>query len=109
MSCGAQIVTGGNGFRAQPVEDVEFEAERAVAGIGDFCLDLAKFCGGETHLPRECLAVNERRVQRRGHQSVAVLRGDLDEISEHVVVANLETLHACVVGVARLHRRDHKT
>ncbi len=47
------------------------------------------------------------RVERRLHQLLAVLRGDLDEIAEHVVVPDLERLDAGVVGIARLHRGDH--
>ena len=50
--------------------------------------------------------MDEGRVQRRRHQFVAVLRGDLDEIAEHVVVADFQALDAGVVGVARLHRGD---
>ena len=41
------------------------------------------------------------------HQLVAVLRGHLDEIAEHVVVPDLERAHAGLVGIARLQRRDH--
>ena len=44
--------------------------------------------------------------ERRRHQLVAVLRRHLDEIAEHVVVADLERLDAGIVGVARLHRGD---
>ena len=40
-------------------------------------------------------------------QLLAVLRGDLDEIAQHVVVAHLQRAHAGLVGVARLQRRDH--
>ena len=52
--------------------------------------------------------MDEGRIQRRRHQLVAVLRGDLDEIAEHVVVADLQALDAGLVGVARLHRGDHE-
>ena len=45
--------------------------------------------------------------KRRRHQLVAVLRGHLDEIAEHVVVTDLQGLYAGLVGIARLHRRDH--
>ena len=50
--------------------------------------------------------MDEGRVQRRRHQLVAVLRRHLDEIAEHVVVADLQALDAGLVGVARLHRGD---
>ena len=46
------------------------------------------------------------RVERRGHQLVAVLRRHLDEIAEHVVVPDLEDADAGVFGVARLQRGD---
>ncbi len=52
--------------------------------------------------------MDESRVQRRRHQLVAVLRRDLDEIAEHVVVPDLEALDAGLVGVARLHRGYHE-
>jgi len=54
------------------------------------------------------LAMDDGGIQRRRHQLVAVLRGHLDEIAEHVVVADLQALHAGVVGVARLHRGHHE-
>ena len=50
--------------------------------------------------------MDEGRIQRRRHQPVAVLRRDLDEIAEHVVVPDLERLDAGILGVARLHRGD---
>src|SRR5215217_4299279 len=53
--------------------------------------------------------MDEGRVQRRRHQPVAVLRGDLDEIAEHVVVTNLEAFYAGLVGVARLHYGHDQT
>ena len=40
------------------------------------------------------------------HQFVAVLRGHLDEIAEHIVVADLQAFDAGVIGIARLHRGD---
>ena len=66
----------------------------------------AEFGGGEANLPGQRLAMDEGRIQRRRHQFVAVLRGDLDEIAEHVVVADLERLDAGILGVARLHCGD---
>ena len=50
--------------------------------------------------------MNEGRVERRRHQFVAMLGRDLDKISKHVVVADLQALHTGIVGVARLHRSD---
>ena len=91
----------------QTVENLQLEAERAVGGAGDLGVQLAELGGGETHLAGERLAVNEGRVERRREQLVAVLRGDLDEIAEHVVVPDLQALDAGVLGVARLQRGDH--
>ena len=89
------------------VERFELDPERAIGGARDLGLELAEFGGGEAHLPRKRLAMNEGRVERRRHHSLAVLRGDLDEIAEHVVVADLERAHGGQIGVARLQRRNH--
>ena len=106
MRRGAQIVAGGQRHGAEPLEDFQFQPERAVAGIGDLGLDLAEFGRGEADLAGQRLAMDEGRIQRRRHQLVAVLRRHLDEIAEHVVVADLERLDAGILGVARLHRGD---
>ena len=108
MGGATQIVACSNSLRAKPLEDVQFEPERAVAGIGDLGFDLAEFGGGESHLSGQRLPMDKGCIQRRGHQLVAVLRGDFDEITEHIVVPDLERLDAGVVGVARLHRCDHE-
>ena len=52
--------------------------------------------------------MDEGGVERRRHQPVAVLRGHLHEIAEHVVVADFQALDAGLFGVARLHRGDHQ-
>ena len=106
MRRGAQLVARGQCHGAEALEDFELQSERAVAGIGDLGLDLAEFRRGEADLPGERLAMDEGRVQGRRHQFVAVLRGDLDEIAEHVVVADFQALDAGVVGVACLHGGD---
>ena len=69
-------------------------AERAVGGVGDLRLELAELGGGEAHLAGERLAMDEGRVERRAQQLVAVLRGHLDEIAEHVVVPDLQRADA---------------
>ncbi len=51
--------------------------------------------------------MDEGRVERRRHQPLAVLRRHLDEIAEHVVVADFEDAHGRGFGVAGLQRRDH--
>jgi hypothetical protein len=40
--------------------------------------------------PASVWRLNEGRIERRGRQLLAVLRGDIDEIAEHVVVADLQ-------------------
>ena len=94
-------------MRGQLLEGLELDAERAVGGAGDLGFELAELGGGEAHLAGQRLAVDEGRVERRRHQLVAVLRRHLDEIAEHVVVADLQRLHGRGVGIARLQRRDH--
>ena len=93
--------------RREALEGLELDAERAVGGAGDLGFELAELGGGEAHLAGERLAVDEGRVERRRQQLLAVLRGHLDEIAEHVVVPDLQRAHAGRVGVARLQRRDH--
>ena len=100
---------GGRGHRGgEPLERFELDAERAIRGAGDLGFERAQFGGGEAHLTGERLAMDEGRVERRRHQPLAVLRRHLDEIAEHVVVADFQALDAGLVGVARLHRRHHE-
>ena len=94
-------------LRRQPLEDLELDAERALGGAGDLGLQLAEFGGGEAHLAGQRLPVDEGCAVRGGGELVAVLRGDLDEIAEHVVVANFQTANAGRLGVARLQGGDH--
>ena len=91
--------------RGEALEDFELEAERAVGGVGDLGFELAELGGGEAHLAGQRLAMDEGRVERRGEQLLAVLRGDLDEIAEHVVVPDFQRAHAGRLGVARLQVR----
>ena len=90
----------------EPLEDLELERQRAVGRVGDLGFELAELGGGEAHLAGERLAMDEGRVERRGEQLFAVLRGDLDEIAEHVVVPDLQRADAGRLGVARLQRGD---
>ena len=80
--------------RREIVEGLELDAERALGGAGDLRLELAKLGGGEAYLAGERLAVDEGRVERGRQKLVAVLRGHLDEIAEHVVVPDLQRAHA---------------
>ena len=103
-----QIVGVVGDHHREALEDLQLEAERAVAGVRNLGFDLAEFGGREAGLTGQRLAVDEGGVERRRHQLVAVLRGDLDEVAEHVVVADLQALDAAIVGVARLHRGHHE-
>ena len=51
--------------RGKRLEDFEFERKRAIGGVGDLCLKLAEYGGGETDLACERLAVDEIGVERR--------------------------------------------
>ena len=106
MRRGAQVLARRHGKRAKPLEDFELQPERAVAGIGNLGFDLAELRGGESGLSGQRLAMDKRRIQRRRHQSVAMLGGDFDEIAEHIVVPDFQALDAGLVGIARLHRGD---
>ena len=59
--------------RGQPLECLDLDAERAVGGAGDLGFEFAQLGGREAHLAGERLAMDERRVERRRHQLVAVL------------------------------------
>src|SRR6185437_2567428 len=102
MRGGAKIVARGQRFGAEALEDLKLEIERALAGISDLGLGLAELGSGEANLAGQRLAVNESRVQRRRHQLVAMLRRDLDEIAEHIVVPDFQALDGGRVGIARL-------
>src|SRR5579884_4129687 len=69
----------------EALENLELPPQRAVGGGGDFRLELAELGGGEARLPGKRLTVNERCIERRSHQFLAMLGGDLDEIPQHVV------------------------
>ena len=80
------------------VEGGKLDAERALGRACDLGLEFAQLGRGETHLAGERLAMNERRVEGGGQQLVAVLRRHLDEISQDVVVADLERAHRRGLG-----------
>ena len=92
--------------RREALEDFEFERQRAVGGIGDLGLERAKLGGGEAHLAGGGLAMDEGRVERRAHELVAVLRRDVDEIAEHIVVPDFQRADAGGLGIAHLQRGD---
>ena len=94
-------------LRRQPVENFDFESERTVGRAHDLRFQFAEFGGGEADLTGQRLAMDETRIERCGHQLVAVLRRDLDEIAEHIVVPDLEDADAGLLGIAGLQLRDH--
>ena len=65
-----QIVARRRHISREAFENLEFDAERTIAGIGDARGDLAKLGGGEAHLPRQRLTMDEGRVMRRRQQTV---------------------------------------
>src|SRR5262245_32125777 len=59
--------------RGQALEGRKLDAERTVGCVRDLGLELAELGGGETDLAGERLAMNERRVERRGQELLAML------------------------------------
>ena len=78
----------------KPGEDVELERQRPVGGRGDARLELGKLERREAHDIGERLAVHEGLGMRRLGQDAGIGRGDLDEIAEHVVVADFQRFDA---------------
>ena len=87
----------------------DLDGESAIGRARDLGFELAQFGRGEAHLAGQRLTMDERPIERRSQQFLAVLGGHLDEIAEHVVVPNFQTAHARGFGVARLQRRDDPT
>jgi len=85
----------------QAVEDFEFERPRALIGAEDFALDLLEFRRHET------LAVDRRLLPGvvAGHAG-EVGFGDLDEIPEDGIEADLERLDAGALDLALLEAGD---
>ena len=48
--------------------------------------------------------MNERGVERRSHELFAVLRRDVDEVAQHIIVPDLQRADAGGFGVAHLQR-----
>ena len=92
---------------SERLERLQFDGKRAISCACDLGFELAQFGRGEADLSGERLAMDEGRVERRRHQAFAVLRRHIDEIAEHIVVADLQRTHRCHVCVARLQRGNH--
>ncbi len=106
FGCRLDLCARGRDGCGEALEDFEFQPERAVGRIGDLGLKLAELRRGEAHLAGERLAMDEAGVERRSEQLLAVLRRDVDEIAEHVVVPDLQRADAGRLGVAHLQRGD---
>ena len=91
----------------EAIEDFEFKRQRPFRGTGDLGLEFAELAGGETHLAGGGLAVDESRVERRRHQLLAVLRRNVDEVAEHIVMPDLQGTNARRLRVAHLQRGDN--
>jgi len=84
----------------------KFQVERALADWRSW-LRYRKPAVVKRTGPRQRLAVDEISHSRRLHQFCSPFaRGHLEEIAEHIVVADLRTINTCESAVARLHRRD---
>ena len=97
------------GGLAEGLEGFQLYGADPVGGLSDGGVQLGECGGGEADLVGGGLAVDESRIEGRAQQLLAVLGRDVDEIAEHVVVADLQALDGGVIGVARLHRGDHET
>ncbi len=90
---------------AKPIEDAALDFQRAVAGVEDARLQFRKLDRGKADLVGGGLTVDEG-VRHRQHP-VGMGGGGLDEISQHVVVPDLQALHPGPGGVIGLHPGDH--
>ncbi len=80
----------GAGLLAPGLEDLGLHGQRPLAGLGDAGVELGQLHGGEPHLARQGLAVDEERVQRRLEQRLGLLGRGLQEVAQHRVVADAE-------------------
>ncbi len=67
--------------RGEAIEDIEFDRQRAVGGVGDLGFQPGQLGGGEAHLAGQRLAMDEGRIGGWRGQLLGVLRRDLDEIA----------------------------
>ncbi len=106
---GFQGLTIGDDPLGQRIENLVFQRHGAVARGSDAAFQFGQLVGGKPHLTGERLAVEEGRVERGLAHPVAVLGGDLDEIAEHIVVANFQRLDAGLGLILRLQPSDDLT
>jgi hypothetical protein len=94
----------GQDFVHHVLEKLLLQRHRLVRRAAHLVLQLGQFDGGETDGIRHCLAVDIRAFL--GHHRVGTLGLDLDEITEHVVVLDLQCIDAGIADVAGLQGGD---
>ena len=91
-------------------EGLQLHRQSLCGGIGDAAFEIGKLGGGEAHGARHGLAVDEACLGLiRRHHHIGVARRHLDEITQHVVVLDLQRLDAGLIGVFQLQTGDHTT
>ena len=103
----AQVLALGEAGLPQALERLEFERERPVRRGGDARLEIDERPGDEAHRAGHRLAMDEGRVIGRFEQRFAHRLRRLNEVAEKVVVLDLELPDPRLIGVGRLHFRDH--
>jgi hypothetical protein len=81
--------------------------QHCVAGARYPCVELCKFRCGETDRTGVGLAMDEARVERRGHQRFGLLGGGVEVIAQHIVVLELKSGDAGLFRVLGLQRGDN--
>ena len=89
-------------FRSQFLEMGFFSSKGMAASLGDPAGFLVQRQSVEAHGPGHGLTMRETAVRR--HQRVGVLGGNLDEKSEHTVVADFQRRDPGLVAVFRFQR-----
>ena len=84
------------------------DLERMAAGVEDLRLDLGQRQRGEADRVRRGLAVHEGLGERRLQHPLGVGRRGLDEVAEHVVVADLQRVDPGLPHVVGLQPGDHR-
>ena len=80
-----------------------------VARVQDLGLDLVQRQSGKAHLIGGGLAMDKAVRKRWCQHLFGMRRGGFNEIAQHIVVLDLQTLHASLLNILGLHRRNHAT
>src|SRR5579875_3701026 len=102
IGAGIYIVGFGNYGLNEALKDLKLQPQCAFGRIGDLCLKLAEFRGGEAYLSGKSLTMDEGCFEWRRQQFLAMLRRDLDKIAEHVVMPDLKRFDAGLLGILHL-------